>query len=132
VSGRVYIREGSLIKLCRKILKKRWVVLFSDALMYGRKDESSAKVKFHRLINLNASSTVRDLPDKTNSKNGFQVITSLKSFLVYADTPEEKKSWMESFQAVVNELINNGMFFFCSVRFPTTSFFLAKFALMKK
>lgn len=103
-SGRVFVREGSLVKVCRKILKKRWFVLFNDALMYGRKDDSSPKVKFHRLINLNSSSSVKDIPDKPSSKNGFQVITSTKSFVVYADSPEEKKSWIESFQACVDEL----------------------------
>lgn len=35
--GRYFVREGSLIKLCRKIPKSRFFVLFNDALMYGSK-----------------------------------------------------------------------------------------------
>jgi len=106
--GRAYVREGYLIKLCRKIPKKRWFVLFNDALMYGakEKDERDAKVKFHRLITLSSNSRVKDIPDKTGSTpNGFQIVTTLKSFVVFAESPELKKAWMDALHNVVTELM---------------------------
>ena len=35
VPGRVFIREGVLIKICRKGPKKRQFFLFNDVLIYG-------------------------------------------------------------------------------------------------
>eukprot|EP01114_Cavostelium_apophysatum_P020568 TRINITY_DN6934_c0_g1_i2.p1 TRINITY_DN6934_c0_g1~~TRINITY_DN6934_c0_g1_i2.p1 ORF type:complete len:939 (+),score=251.24 TRINITY_DN6934_c0_g1_i2:1960-4776(+) len=105
--GRYFVRDGSLIKLCRKIPKPRWFVLFNDALMYGsrEKEDTNSKVKFHRLINLSDSSQVRDIPDMKNSTpNGFQIITNFKSFIVYADSSELKRSWLQSLQTVINDL----------------------------
>lgn len=32
---RVYIRDGPLMKVCRKANKQRWVFLFNDVLVYG-------------------------------------------------------------------------------------------------
>lgn len=72
--GRVFVREGALVKLCRKIPKKRWFVLFNNALIYGQKEDNANKIKFHRLLELNSSSRVKELPDKKGSTpNGFQV-----------------------------------------------------------
>jgi FYVE/RhoGEF/PH domain-containing protein 5/6 len=106
--GRIFIREGTLVKLCRKIPKKRYFMLLSDILIYGSKEENSTKVKFHRLINLTEGSTIEDIPDSKNTTpNGFKLITSTKSFVVYAESAESKKSWVETFNQVLAK-INGG------------------------
>lgn len=106
--GRFFIREGTLVKLCRKIPKKRYFILFNDILIYGSKEDTSTKIKFHRLINLTEGSTIEDIPDsKSATPHGFKLITSTKSFVVYAESAESKKSWVETFNQILAK-INSG------------------------
>jgi hypothetical protein len=96
------------VKLCRKIPKKRYLVLFSDSIMYGERDDPKGKVKYHRYIPLSSKHTIKDLPDDLTVKrvNGFQIITSEKSFIAFAETPEEKRSWMKAINNVILRLSN--------------------------
>lgn len=60
---RWFVRGGDLIKLCRKIPKPRYFVLFSDALLYGVREDAK-HVKFHRMIPLSSGNTVKHIPDQ--------------------------------------------------------------------
>ncbi|EFA85781.1 pleckstrin domain-containing protein [Heterostelium album PN500] len=107
---RTFIREGYLTKVCRKEPKKRWFILFSDALVYGTKTETTVAnpiYKFHRLLPL-ANSKLVNLDDKDSKyKNSFQIIHTTKSFTVFADNEQEKASWIQSIESQLKFLSQN-------------------------
>ncbi|GAM22785.1 hypothetical protein SAMD00019534_059600 [Acytostelium subglobosum LB1] len=107
--GRVFVREGTLMKVCRKVPKPRFFFLFSDILIYATKStpimqsgsstnmaqQANTHFVFHRLMKLK-DIKIKDLPDKDTQKNAFQIIsTTEKSFTVYTETPKEKTNWLD-------------------------------------
>eukprot|EP01090_Pellita_catalonica_P004670 TRINITY_DN1448_c0_g1_i1.p1 TRINITY_DN1448_c0_g1~~TRINITY_DN1448_c0_g1_i1.p1 ORF type:complete len:697 (+),score=158.37 TRINITY_DN1448_c0_g1_i1:269-2092(+) len=98
---RVFIHQGSLTKLCRKIPKKREFFLFNDLLLYG--EEVLSNYRIHRCINLRQSKIV-PVDDTAAHQNAFAVISSHKSFLVWADTPEEKAGWAKKIEEAKEKL----------------------------
>jgi hypothetical protein len=105
VPNRVVLCEGKLIKLCRKDTKKRYFWLFNDILIYG-KIKSPKQYKFHRQMPIPNSKFV-DLPDDpTRQPYAFQIITSNKSFTVFALSEHEKKSWLAKHEVAL-DMINN-------------------------
>eukprot|EP01119_Soliformovum_irregulare_P017382 TRINITY_DN5156_c0_g1_i4.p1 TRINITY_DN5156_c0_g1~~TRINITY_DN5156_c0_g1_i4.p1 ORF type:complete len:668 (-),score=201.77 TRINITY_DN5156_c0_g1_i4:275-2278(-) len=123
VDNRKFIREGPVMKVCRKNHQPRWFFLFSDALMVASVASSSSKnlqgstrtgsslnmntkldeVRFmiHRSLNLE-STRVKSIDDTDDMKNAFQILTTEeKSFTVFVETPEEKKNWLKDFEVLV-------------------------------
>ncbi|EGC39822.1 hypothetical protein DICPUDRAFT_26275, partial [Dictyostelium purpureum] len=105
---RTFIREGYLTKVCRKDHKKRWFILFSDALVYGTKIETVGApiYKFHRLLLLHGSKLSK--LDDSKFKNSFQIIHSIKSFTLIAESEQEKQSWTKSIEDAQNFLSKHG------------------------
>ena len=121
VENRVFIKEGSLLKVCRKENKLRHFFLFSDVLVYastvtGNSRQSTAvtsmermtnpnagglvgvKFLFHRMLDL-SKTRVKDLEDTTTQKNAFQIITTEeKSFTVIANDVDTKLAWFKAIQ----------------------------------
>ncbi|ELP94237.1 Rho/RAC guanine nucleotide exchange factor, putative [Entamoeba invadens IP1] len=84
------VREGVLLKQCRKAQKERYFFLFNDAtIIYG--EQEGKKIIFHQKMGLNS---VKDVEDSDNGKNGFQIKTPQKSAVVYAKDLEDKKAWV--------------------------------------
>jgi len=73
---RKYIREGMLVKLCRKEEKTYYFFLFNDCLVYAQ-PLAAKKYIYHRAIDLNEA-TVKDIPDTNILKNAFQVVSTEK------------------------------------------------------
>eukprot|EP00743_Colponemidia_sp_Colp-15_P005626 GILK01006048.1.p1 GENE.GILK01006048.1~~GILK01006048.1.p1 ORF type:complete len:905 (+),score=176.97 GILK01006048.1:32-2716(+) len=126
VLDRVYLLEGPLTKICRKIHKRYHFFLFSDLLLYtsgGAKkgDErdpnrsTNLTYKLHRAIPLasqkvlNSYVRVEDVEDSGPIKNSFQIISAEKSFTVFADTLKQKKAWLSTFRQAVENLKNQFM-----------------------
>jgi hypothetical protein len=70
--------------MCSKVSQARYVVLFSDALLYGEyesgnADPSMSRVKFHKLIPLSGSATVKERAEKKDAYY-FQLTTSSKGW----------------------------------------------------
>ncbi|GAM20354.1 hypothetical protein SAMD00019534_035300, partial [Acytostelium subglobosum LB1] len=107
---RAFVREGYLTKICRKEPKKRWFILFSDALVYGTKTETTVAnpiYKFHRLLPL-ANSKIVNLDDKDSKyKFSFQIIHTTKSFTVFAENDLEKNNWITALELQLKFLSQN-------------------------
>jgi len=95
---RQFVHEGVIIKQCRKFRKPRVVVLFSDAVLYGHSIPHSDKYKFAGEIPLDHC-TVEDIPDndELDVYNSFAIKGPGKSFQAYAETPEDKITWLKHF-----------------------------------
>ncbi|KAF2072417.1 hypothetical protein CYY_006274 [Polysphondylium violaceum] len=106
---RTFIREGSLTKVCRKENKKRWFILFSDAIVYGQRIDTNIAnpiYKFHRLLPLNTSK-ILNLDDTPRLKNSFQIKHPIKSFTLIAENDQEKLSWITSIEKVLKFINQN-------------------------
>eukprot|EP01090_Pellita_catalonica_P015405 TRINITY_DN4177_c0_g1_i1.p1 TRINITY_DN4177_c0_g1~~TRINITY_DN4177_c0_g1_i1.p1 ORF type:complete len:1133 (+),score=222.54 TRINITY_DN4177_c0_g1_i1:341-3400(+) len=114
---RLYVREGSLVKICRKVPKKRWFWLFNDSLLYGSvvvtQSKKTTKHKteggiqlytFHRLIPFDRGCKVSSINDTVAIKNAFQFMSNDKSFTVFARTYAEKLSWIADINAQLERL----------------------------
>lgn len=93
---RKFIREGVLVKMCRRVPKRRYFFLFNDLLIYGAANESTAKTTytFHRSLNIK-NLRVQDLPATDGMSHAFQLLSDQKSFAVFADSKESKQAWMD-------------------------------------
>ena len=89
---RVFVREGPLWKVCRKAPKKREFFLFNDLFFYASQLPTGG-LFVHRVIKL-VELRLADVTDTDTTKNAFQVGSTQKSFVVFAETKEEKMDWM--------------------------------------
>ncbi|EGG23445.1 pleckstrin domain-containing protein [Cavenderia fasciculata] len=123
--SRYFVREGQMMKVCRKVPKPRWFFLFSDALIYATTTNVNAQqpnpayaavntpsgtsYTFHRMMLLN-DVKIKDLKDKDSQKNAFQIISSTeKSFTVYSETQKEKTNWFQDFKLLSLKIIDENV-----------------------
>eukprot|EP01104_Vermistella_antarctica_P017826 TRINITY_DN6402_c0_g2_i1.p1 TRINITY_DN6402_c0_g2~~TRINITY_DN6402_c0_g2_i1.p1 ORF type:complete len:1315 (-),score=241.75 TRINITY_DN6402_c0_g2_i1:125-4069(-) len=123
--SREYVRDGILVKQCRKDTQKRHFFLFSDCFFYASKSSTDSmknslrggssslgaeggttglNLRFHRLMPLTPESKIIDCVRMGPLKFPFKILTSKKSFVISAKTGKEKVSWVESFMTVIQNL----------------------------
>jgi len=89
---RLFIREGQLMKVCRKAVKPRECYLFNDLFFYASVLPTGGLL-IHRVIGL-SELTVVDIPDTESQKFAFRIGSIRKSFVLCAETQEEKADWL--------------------------------------
>lgn len=95
------IKEGWMTKLggTHKSWKKRWFTLVGTDLTYyadqkGKKEKGS--------INLKQATGIDEAPEAKKS-NAFKIIVpSVRTFIVYCGTEQEKKEWMDELRKVIS------------------------------
>jgi len=94
--GRKFVTEGELSKVCRKDRQRRSFFLFSDVFVYAYPATVPGKFRVGREFRLFTMKT-KDIPDSKSRKmlNAFQITSESKSFIVLADTPEQKQEWVQ-------------------------------------
>ncbi|XP_022698892.1 uncharacterized protein LOC111266039 isoform X3 [Varroa jacobsoni] len=98
--GRMLIKQGILEKHNRKTSQQKQVVLFTDCLVYMTQVQSTLNTfRLNRELPL-AGLTVKR--DEAFPKE-FQVLSASKSFILIAQTSEEREEWIEAIQAAVND-----------------------------
>ena len=103
---RQFIREGKLWKVCRNKDKLYHFFLFNDIVIYA--SPYGRGYKFHNQLPINAAFRIDVMEDATNygvEKNGriFSIVSEKKSFVVYSDTAQECKKWVEEFKLCIEE-----------------------------
>ncbi|GBG30525.1 FYVE, RhoGEF and PH domain-containing protein 2 [Hondaea fermentalgiana] len=91
------LREGSLVKQSRKGFKKYDFVLFTDALMYGERDEFLQRVRHHRTM-LIAYCQVREAEDDSCA---FELVGREKSFRVRAVDATVCAEWISDLRRAI-------------------------------
>lgn len=86
-------KEGYLTKLgyLRKTWRTRWFVLFKNELKYFRSREEKSPIK---VINFSDVSGVM-ADDSQNKQNCFRIITSYRTFFLYASSAQEAEDWIK-------------------------------------
>ena len=95
---RKFIREGVLVKLCRREPKRRYFILFNDLLIYATvNSESSNTFTFHRHFELSQVRVIENPQNEDSENNAFQFLSNQKSFTVYAESADDKTKWLQAF-----------------------------------
>ncbi|KAF7637688.1 hypothetical protein Mgra_00002947 [Meloidogyne graminicola] len=106
-NGRVLIGEGVLIKICRKKPKARQFFLFNDLLIYGSIIINRKRYSNQHIIPLEEVK-LENIEDEGDARNGWLIKTRIKSFVVYASTPSEKREWMLHIERCIQDLLKEG------------------------
>jgi hypothetical protein len=101
--GRRLVKCGPLFKVNRKGSGQRYYFhLFNDALAYSK--ENLAGFQLHRMMD-NYRLKVIDSPDSEAVKHSFTLVSSDKSFVVYANDSETKLEWLHAFGSLTSEAV---------------------------
>ncbi|ETK79985.1 hypothetical protein, variant 1 [Phytophthora nicotianae CJ01A1] len=98
LSGRHFVRDGMLRKVCRSKVQTYYFVLLEDAMVYGR--QGGLHKKKFRLLDLWECKVAEDtemmpgvITTVVNSNNAFCFYSPLKSFILLTESEGEKKAW---------------------------------------
>ncbi|ETO26417.1 hypothetical protein RFI_10720 [Reticulomyxa filosa] len=106
--ARQFIRRGKLWKVCRKQDRVYHFFLFTDLLLYA--SQYGTKLNLHNQLQINNAFQVKWL-DQQHGKyafiqnRAFEIVSSKKSFVAYADSAEEAKSWYEDVKKAVKSIL---------------------------
>eukprot|EP00731_Ephydatia_muelleri_P001745 Em0001g1745a len=98
---RKLIREGELLKSCRKEKQMKMFFLFNDLLLYCISHPPGLTYKVVMRIPLDGM-RVQSLNDP-DMKHGFQIISTCKSFRLEASSAEECQQWIDAIKNAIRE-----------------------------
>ncbi len=92
---RSFVKQGALVKICRKSRKERHFFLFNDLLLYASEALSGGKYTLHGHMDL-MHVRIDDVPDSEPRRvqHAFQIVGPKKSFVVLAPAAADKVAWM--------------------------------------
>ncbi|XP_073229814.1 uncharacterized protein [Porites lutea] len=112
-AGRDYVKEGMLMKLCRKDMQERMFFLLTDVLLYTT-PMGANQYKLNKMLPLlGMQVTVPDSPDFVNE---FSIISTTRSFTLTASTPEERDEWVEALNNAIDVVTKRKITFVAKTR----------------
>jgi hypothetical protein len=111
VPHRQLIKEGELMKVCRKAHKPRQFFMFNDGLIYAEVVVFGAQPSFiFRKFMPIASLKIKDIPDTVakqtdtlSYQNAIIIRSKQKSFVAYATDTMVKQQWLNVFEQVKSQ-----------------------------
>ncbi|CAM9274050.1 unnamed protein product, partial [Lampetra planeri] len=114
IPGKVFVREGRLLKLTRSGPQQRMFFLFLDALVYTRRDLTAhnqfpvaGRIPLHGMILI-----VLEPPEGEGhvaASNCFTIFSARKSMVLSASSPQEMEAWLSDLdQAICNAKRSGG------------------------
>ncbi|KAF8783031.1 FYVE like protein [Argiope bruennichi] len=98
--GRLFVKEGELMKLSRKGMQPRWFVLFNDLLLYLTPVQ-------HGLYRINHELPLTGMkvaiPIQQDYQNEFSIISVTRSFTLAARSQEERQEWIVALTKAIEE-----------------------------
>ncbi|XP_029457455.1 FYVE, RhoGEF and PH domain-containing protein 6 isoform X2 [Rhinatrema bivittatum] len=98
--GRVFLKEGTLMKLSRKVMQPRMFFLFNDALLYTT-PVPSGMYKLNNMLSL-AGMKVRK-PTQEAYQNELNIESVERSFILSASSATERDEWLEAISRAIEE-----------------------------
>ena len=104
VAGKTFVHQGDLLKISRKKNIEYRFLLFTDCMMYGKKNvESLFRFNHHRTIPLSECSVESSISE---DDDGFVVHAKEKSFKVVAASNSAKHEWLSFLEAALEQRKN--------------------------
>ncbi|NXN16009.1 FGD6 protein, partial [Indicator maculatus] len=98
--GRVFLKEGTLMKLSRKVMQPRMFFLFNDALLYTTPVQSGM-YKLNNMLSL-AGMKVRK-PTQEAYQNELNIESVERSFILSASSATERDEWLEAISKSIED-----------------------------
>jgi WD40 repeat protein len=106
VPGRKLLLESELFKQCRKAPKPYTFFLLSDAIVYAVAAGSESRLKFHQILRFRQNRVRVTDAFSTDPQRpfAFKVISTLKSFVVYAPNVDVKNHWIAAVRDALTKI----------------------------
>ncbi|XP_013773396.1 FYVE, RhoGEF and PH domain-containing protein 6-like [Limulus polyphemus] len=98
--GRIFIKEGELLKLSRKEMQPRWFILFNDCLVSTTPIQRYLYVIHHKLP---LTGMKVSIPEQPGYQNEFSIITVQRSYTIVARSPEIREDWIKALSKAITE-----------------------------
>ncbi|XP_041966783.1 FYVE, RhoGEF and PH domain-containing protein 6-like [Alosa sapidissima] len=98
--GRVFLKEGILMKLSRKVMQPRMFFLFNDALLYTTPVQSG-QFKLNNMLSLAGMKVTR--PSQEGYQNELNIESVERSFILSASSESERDAWLEAISTAIGE-----------------------------
>ncbi|XP_037837221.1 FYVE, RhoGEF and PH domain-containing protein 6 isoform X2 [Kryptolebias marmoratus] len=98
--GRVFLKEGTLMKLSRKVMQPRMFFLFNDALMYTTPVQS-AQYKLNSVLSLAGMKVSK--PSQEAYQNELNIESVERSFILSASSAKERDEWLEAIGRAIDD-----------------------------
>lgn len=101
--GRVFLKEGELMKLSRKEMQPRWFILFNDYLLCTTPVQKNLLIVHHELP---LTGMKVSIPQQQEYQNEFSIISVQRSYTVAARIPEIRDDWISALCEAIEENIS--------------------------
>ncbi|XP_055094355.1 FYVE, RhoGEF and PH domain-containing protein 6 [Symphalangus syndactylus] len=98
--GRVFLKEGILMKLSRKVMQPRMFFLFNDALLYTTPVQSGM-YKLNNMLSLTGMKVRK--PTQEAYQNELKIESVERSFILSASSATERDEWLEAISRAIEE-----------------------------
>ncbi|XP_057710557.1 FYVE, RhoGEF and PH domain-containing protein 6-like [Corythoichthys intestinalis] len=98
--GRVFLKEGTLMKLSRKVMQPRMFFLFNDALVYATPVQS-AQYKLNCVLSLAGMKVSK--PSQEAYQNELNIESVERSFILSASSATERDEWLEAIAEAIDD-----------------------------
>lgn len=98
--GRIFLKEGTLMKLSRKDMQPRMFFLFNDALLYTT-PVPSGMYKLNNMLSLAGMKVGK--PSQEAYQNELKIESVERSFILSASSASERDEWLEAISRAIEE-----------------------------
>ncbi|XP_061085140.1 FYVE, RhoGEF and PH domain-containing protein 6-like [Conger conger] len=98
--GRVFLKEGTLRKLSRKVMQPRMFFLFNDALLYTTPVQSG-QFKLNSMLSLAGMKVSK--PSQEAYQNELNIESVERSFILSASSATEREAWLEAISRAIDD-----------------------------
>ncbi|XP_036373741.1 FYVE, RhoGEF and PH domain-containing protein 6 [Megalops cyprinoides] len=109
--GRVFLKEGTLMKLSRKVMQPRMFFLFNDILLYTTPVQSG-QYKLNSMLSLAGMKVSK--PSQEAYQNELNIESVERSFILSASSATERDEWLEAISKAIDDYTRKKITFFCS------------------
>ncbi|XP_062928331.1 FYVE, RhoGEF and PH domain-containing protein 6 [Mobula hypostoma] len=98
--GRVFLKEGTLMKLSRKVMQPRMFFLFNDVLLYTTPVQSGT-YKLNNMLSLAGMKVSK--PSQEAYQNELNIESVERSFILSASSAAERDEWLKAISKAIEE-----------------------------
>ncbi|XP_062863074.1 FYVE, RhoGEF and PH domain-containing protein 6 [Trichomycterus rosablanca] len=109
--GRVFLKEGTLMKLSRKVMQPRMFFLFNDILLYTTPVQSG-QYKVNSMLSLAGMKVSK--PSQEAYQNELNIESVERSFILSAGSATERDEWLEAIATAIDDYTRKKISFISS------------------